>query len=220
MTKLQFFCPGCSKSLSAPDTAAGKLVACPKCGTKVTVPVAPKVSPAVSDVDKALAAKKTGAEDLPTEHALLLIPSKPANHEDLIDMTAMVDIVFFLLIFFLVGSTQSLESVINFPSLQDSSGASATSAPTDYLNDPAYVVVTIDEEDTIWLEEEQIYSDQSLRSKLRAIRKDDPETTGLLVIGNPDATHGTLVGVLDAGADAGIKELLFSVSQDEDEAGG
>jgi biopolymer transport protein ExbD len=219
MTKLQFWCPGCSKPLSAPDTAAGKLVACPKCGTKVTVPVAPKTAPAVGTEVKASVAKASGSKDLPTEHALLLIPSKPTHHEDLIDMTAMVDIVFFLLIFFLVTSMQSLESVINFPSLQDSSGASATSAPTDYLNDPAYVVVTIDEEDTIWLEEEQIYSDQSLRSKLRSIRKDDPETTGLLVIGDPDATHGTLVGVLDAGADAGIKELLFSVSQDSDEGG-
>lgn len=219
MTKLQFWCPGCSKPLSAPDTAAGKLVACPKCGTKVTVPVAPRVSPAVSASVKSPTHTVTDSQDLPTEHAHLLIPSKPTHQEDLIDMTAMVDIVFFLLIFFLVTSMQSLESVINFPSLQDSSGASATSAPTDYLNDPTFVVVTIDEEDTIWLEEEQIYSDQSLRSKLRAIRKEDPETTGLLVIGNPDATHGTLVGVLDAGADAGIKELLFSVSQDEDAGG-
>lgn len=221
MTKLQFWCPGCSKPLSAPDTAAGRLVACPKCGTKVTVPVAPKVPTAVGagvkpPGAKTPGAKAAGSKELPTEHALLLIPSKPTHQEDLIDMTAMVDIVFFLLIFFLVTSMQSLESVINFPSLQDSSGASATSAPTDYLNDPTYVVVTIDEEDTIWLEEEQIYSDQSLRSKLRAIRKDDPETTGLLVIGDPDATHGTLVGVLDAGADAGIKELLFSVSRDAD----
>jgi len=219
MSKLQFWCPGCSKPLSAPDTAAGKLVACPKCGTKVTVPVAPKVSPTVSTGEKTPAADQAGSKDLPTEHALLLIPSKPTHQEDLIDMTAMVDIVFFLLIFFLVTSMQSLESVINFPTLQDSSGASATSVPTDYLNDPTFVVVTIDEEDTVWLEEEQIYSDQSLRSKLRAIRKEAPETTGLLVIGDPDATHGTLVGVLDAGADAGIKELLFSVSQDADERG-
>ena len=88
---------------------------------------------------------------------------------------------------------------------------SATTQPTDYLNDPTFIVVTIDEDDIVWVEEEEIYSDQNLRSKLRAVRKEDPERTGLLVIGNPDATHGTLVGVLDAGADAGIKELLFSV---------
>ena len=35
------------------------------------------------------------------------------KHEDLIDMTAMVDIVFFLLIFFLVTSMQSIEAVIS-----------------------------------------------------------------------------------------------------------
>ena len=44
------------------------------------------------------------------------------KHEDLIDMTAMVDIVFFLLIFFLVTSMQSLESVINLPAPQTPSG--------------------------------------------------------------------------------------------------
>ena len=50
--------------------------------------------------------------------------------------------------------------------------------------------------------------------------KADAELTGMLVVGNPDATHGTLVGVLDAGADAGLKELLFSVTEEADEAGG
>ena len=42
------------------------------------------------------------------------------EHKDLIDMTAMVDIVFFLLIFFLVTSMQSIEAVINLPSPQAS----------------------------------------------------------------------------------------------------
>ena len=49
------------------------------------------------------------------------------------------------------------------------------------------------------------------RSSVRP--QEDAERTGMLVVGDPDATHGTLVGVLDAGADAGIKELLFSVNE-------
>jgi biopolymer transport protein ExbD len=219
---IRFRCMNCGRALSAPPKAAGRKLKCPSCRLEVTVP------PASSAVAGSTATSASPAnqvtpideEELPADHALLLFPPRDEGHGDLIDMTAMVDIVFFLLIFFLVTSMQSLESVINFPSVQDSSGASATSAPTDYLNDPTYVVVTIDEEDTVWLEEEQIYSDQNLRSKLRAIRKDSPETTGLVVIGDPDATHGTLVGVLDAGADAGIKELLFSVSQDADDESG
>ena len=33
----------------------------------------------------------------------------------------------------------------------------------------------------------------------------------MLVVGSPDASHGTFVMVLDAGADAGLTELMFSV---------
>ena len=79
---------------------------------------------------------------------------------------------------------------------------------------------SIDEDDIVYVEDEEIYGDQNLRAKLRASRKENPDRTGMLVIGNPEATHGTLVGVLDAGADAGIKELLFSVDERESESGG
>jgi biopolymer transport protein ExbD len=132
----------------------------------------------------------------------------------------MVDIVFFLLIFFLVTSMQSLESVISLPSPQQSSNTSAVAQPTDYLNDPTYIVVTIDQDDVVYVEQEEAYGEQGLRSKLRAARQEDPERTGMLVIGDPDATHGKLVSVLDAGADAGIKELLYSVSESPDDTGG
>ena len=43
------------------------------------------------------------------DHPLLFMGRRP-EHKDLIDMTAMVDIVFFLLIFFLVTSMQSIEA--------------------------------------------------------------------------------------------------------------
>ena len=209
MSVVRFPCPACGKQLKAPDSAAGRKSACPKCGTKVTVPAAD------SAVEK-LAIPAT--KELATEHALLLMPQRNEPPADLIDMTAMVDVVFFLLIFFLVTSMQSLESVINLPSPQQSSDASAVAQPTDYLNDPAFIVVTIDEDDIVYVEDEEAYGEQGLRSKLRAAREEDPERTGMLVVGDPDATHGKLVSVLDAGADAGIKELLFSVS-DQGERG-
>ena len=143
------------------------------------------------------------------------------HQADLIDMTAMVDIVFFLLIFFLVTSMQSLESVINLPVAAGNrrTRRPSPSRPTT-SNDPTFIVVTIDEDDIVYVEDEEVYGDQNLRSKLRAARKEDPKRTGMLVVGDPDATHGTLVSVLDAGADAGIKELLFSVSEQPEKAGG
>jgi biopolymer transport protein ExbD len=150
----------------------------------------------------------------------LLFPARGARHENLIDMTAMVDIVFFLLIFFLVTSMQSLEAVIDLPAPQapDSAAASVHTVP-DYANDPNYVVVTIDADDAVWVEDEEALSEQDLRAKLRAARQES-ERDGLLVKGSGDATHGKFVMVLDAGADAGMTELLFSVEESEDAAGG
>ena len=91
------------------------------------------------------------------------------KHKDLIDMTAMVDIVFFLLIFFLVTSMQSIEAVINLPAPQ-----TPASAPTACrrcpisANDPNYVVVTIDDDDAVDVDGEEAIGEQDLRAKLRA----------------------------------------------------
>ena len=57
-----------------------------------------------------------------------------------------------------------------------------------------------------------------MRSKLRAARRENEERDGLLINGSSNATHGTFVMVLDAGANAGLKELLFSVPQSDDGA--
>jgi biopolymer transport protein ExbD len=210
MSQVRFHCPGCSKRLVAPESAAGRQSTCPQCGTKVTVPRADDVQ---------APAERTAAAATADESPLSLRAPKSHSH-DLIDMTAMVDIVFFLLIFFLVTTIQSLDSVINLPSPKRSSNSSTTSQPTNYFDDPTFIVVTIDEDDLVYIENEEVYGDQNLRAKLRALRREDPDRTGMLVIGNPDATHGTLVSVLDAGADAGIKELLFSVTDRPEDAGG
>jgi biopolymer transport protein ExbD len=140
--------------------------------------------------------------------------------ENLIDMTAMVDIVFFLLIFFMVTSIQALQSVMEMPPPQGSAAAAGTEVAPDFSNDPSYITVTIEADDTIWVEEEQVYGAQELRVKLRELRHDNMQLSGMMVVGDPEASHGTLVMVLDAGADAGIEDLRFSVSAELDSFAG
>lgn len=209
---VSFTCPNCGKRLKADDSRAGRSAACPRCSTMVTIPAAPAPAPPAAAVEPPA---KPAAD-----HALLLVRPVKTRHEDLIDMTAMVDIVFFLLIFFMVTSMQSLEAVIGLPTPQ--AQASATTSVADFANDPDYVTVTIDQDDAVWLEDEQVFGAQDLRTKLRAAKKKDQLLTGMLVVGSPDASHGTFVMVLDAGADAGITELMFSVQDQTDEplAGG
>jgi biopolymer transport protein ExbD len=158
---------------------------------------------------------------VPQEEAPLMTPARSLHHGDLIDMTAMVDIVFFLLIFFLFTSLQSVEAGIDLPAPEQTESASdGIQIVPDFANDPNYIVVTIDADDTVWVEDEEAPSEQDLRTKLRAARREDEERDGLLINGSTDATHGTFVMVLDAGADVGLKELLFSVPQSEEVSDG
>jgi len=208
---IKFRCPSCNKKLSAPDSMAGRQHTCPQCRSAITIPLSS------TPVPRAFVPTSqptwTDGKEIP-----LVRPVQPPAG-DLIDMTAMVDIVFFLLIFFLVTSIQSLEAVMNLPTPQSDASAAPTAMPTDVTSDPANIVVTIDEDDTVWVEDEEVFGEQNLRARLRELRREDEGRDGLLVIGDPDATHGTLVMVLDAGADAGLTDLMFSVGE-QPESGG
>jgi biopolymer transport protein ExbD len=215
----RFKCKLCGKTLVAPPKLVGKKLKCPYCRAEVTVPAAD----AASTFEPPTAAKTStaGADDEPpTDSPLLLFPPKE-KHGDLIDMTAMVDIVFFLLIFFMVTSMAPLEAVINLPTPESTAASSNVQAVPDIVDDPGYVVVTIDADDAVFVDDDpdEVLSEQDLRAKLRAaLRQDDRE--GMLIKCAGDATHGKFVMVLDAGADAGVKELLFSVDQTAVEADG
>ncbi len=212
---IAFACPNCGKKFSAAESLAGKERTCPKCGSTVTVP---KVSEQKfkARVDR-VKLSVSGEHDAAAGEEPLLLGPRAEQPEDLVDMTAMVDIVFFLLIFFLVTSMQSLESVINMPAPQAPSAAAANVRQVpDFDNDPSYISVTIEDDDSIWVDDEQVFGEQDLRAKLRAARNKDDQLTGLFVHGSADASHGTFVMVLDAGAGAGLKDLMFSVTGQAD----
>jgi biopolymer transport protein ExbD len=142
-----------------------------------------------------------------------LIAGTRKHSEDLIDMTAMVDIVFFLLIFFLVTSLQALEAVMNLPTPQASEGGVSTGkSMADLENDPNSIIVRIEDDDSIWVEDEQIFGDAELTFRLRTA-KIDGRRPSLLVIGDADASHGAAVRVFDAGAAAGVSGISFIVQE-------
>jgi biopolymer transport protein ExbD len=148
-----------------------------------------------------------------------LLPKRPPHPEDLIDMTAMVDIVFFLLIFFLVTSLQALESVMDMPTPQAAEGSVSTGkSVADLENDPNFITVRIEDDDSIWVEDTQVFNDQDLARKLRAARKETGGPRSLLVIGDADASHGAAVRVFDAGAGAGVTGISLIVQEKSEAA--
>ena len=206
MTKIAFACPYCGKKLGASTTSAGKEKTCPNCRARVKVPTA-------EDAAKKAAGGESKQREA-ADHPLLLMGRRP-KHEDLIDMTAMVDIVFFLLIFFLVTSMQSIEAVIGIPAPQAPASSPNVQAIPDFANDPNYVVVTIDADDAVYVDDEEVASEMDLRTKLRAA-KQEQEKDSLMINVAADSTHGKFVMVLDAGADAGMTEIQFTAPKIEE----
>jgi len=135
--------------------------------------------------------------------------------EDLVDMTAMVDIVFFVLIFFMVVSMQETFTSIEMP-VPDPQSTSSQSrrSVADVEKNTDYVVVRVDRDSTIWLDDTEIPSEQELRVRLRTARKTGSSPSKMLVLGNGEAKHGTVVMVLDAGADAGMDEMQLAVDDE------
>jgi biopolymer transport protein ExbD len=212
---VRFSCPQCGKSLKARAEDAGRTTVCKECGTRILIPEAepppePLPAPAAATFVPAVAQLSADDEEI--------LPLPPRKHpEDLIDMTAMVDIVFFLLIFFLVTSLQAVLAVINLPTPQAAVGTAASRSIADYQNDPDFIIVRIEDDDSIWIEEVQAFTDQDIRVRLRSASEELGRPPSVLVIGNADASNGAAVRVFDACAYAKVKNVSFLVQEGDSE---
>jgi biopolymer transport protein ExbD len=198
---LRFACQECGKKLKARADDAGRIAICRGCGARVTIPAAGGGQPA----DMPLATQ----DDEP----LLVLP-KRSQPDDLIDMTAMVDVVFFLLIFFLVTSIQAIQAVIDMPTPQAPVGAVGKGRTiADYEQDPDFVVVRIEDDDSIWVEDAQTFGDQDLCVRLRGAAQERKRAPSVLVVASADGSHGAAVRVFDACAFARVKDISFVVQE-------
>lgn len=134
--------------------------------------------------------------------------------EDLVDMTAMVDIVFFVLIFFMSTSMQGVYSSIDLPTPTAGKTASQGRKTTRDFETANFVIVRIDRDNVMWLNDHEIQSEQDLLLQLRAIRQASSSAEKMLVLGNSEAKAGTVVMVLDAGMEAGMKEMQLAVDDE------
>ncbi|HWB11831.1 MAG TPA: biopolymer transporter ExbD [Pirellulales bacterium] len=197
-------CSQCGKNLSAPAERAGTRARCPSCGETLFIPAA---EPAVR-VSAGQSGRRTVQKS--KAHQPLFPQRIEGPDHELIDMTAMVDIVFFLLIFFMVTSMSSLQSSITLPTPEAVAEQGSRRAPESSEADQ--VVVNIDAGDAVAVDGDEVPSKQELIARLRAA-----ERQSLLVMASGEAMHGTVVMVLDAGSDAGMEDIRLVSEGLEDE---
>jgi biopolymer transport protein ExbD len=198
---IELECISCGQPLAIPDTAAGRKARCPHCRTIFAVPH--------------VELEDDNEEDEDQQHEDEGIHKPPRKeYHDLVDMTAMVDIVFFLLIFFLMTSLYTLKPAIEMPPTEQSGSSGGISSSSD--GDSDVVTVHINEKDVVHIDDVAVPSARELRDKLADIVGRGSGDKTLKIIGSPDATHGTLVMVMDVGAGAGMKKVQLAIKATED----
>jgi len=127
-----------------------------------------------------------------------------------VNLTPLIDIVFLLLIFFMVSTTFTQESHLNID-LPEAS-AEPSQAPAKSIE----IVVTATGEYQV---NEQALINQQLDTLKRAVSKmlGDRETAPVVITADAKAPHGAVVKAMDAAGQLGLVNLSITTQQASDD---
>jgi biopolymer transport protein ExbD len=143
--------------------------------------------------------------------------------DDELDMTPMVDVVFLLLIFFMVTAAFAQQKALEIPPTRDNEAAQ--SRTLDEFSEDT-IIVRVDGDNIFWVscpawsEERESPSAHDMLITLREARQPGgagapAAPTTLLVLASEDATYEKVVAALDAGSDVGMEQVLLATAEDE-----
>lgn len=119
-----------------------------------------------------------------------------------IDMTPMLDIVFIMLIFFIVSSNFIREAGVEI---------NRPTASTAVQKENAGIMIAITPDDQIWLDQKQI-DIRMIRPTLEKLKVEQPNI-GILIQSDQDARTGTLIKVMDQVKLAGIEQIAVATKK-------
>lgn len=127
--------------------------------------------------------------------------SQQAEEEPGIDLTPMLDVVFIMLIFFIVTSSFIKESGIEVNRPQ---------ADTASSQEKGNILIAVTADDQVWLDK-QIVDVRSVRAHVQRMRQEQPE--GVVVVqADQDARTGLVVKVMDQARLAGVEDVVLAAS--------
>lgn len=137
--------------------------------------------------------------------------SKRRDDVDL-NITPLIDVVFLLLIFFMVTTTFERESEINI-TLPEAS-------EENIKTEPDFIEVSIDRQGTVFVNNEALVNSQAttIRAALSEILDDHKKQKPPLII-NADAetSHQAVIKVMDAARQIGLRRITFATRLLENE---
>jgi len=129
---------------------------------------------------------------------------RKSEDEPKIDMTPMVDVVFLLLIFFMI-STTFVENPGISVDLPESSSEVTRSEPHE-------TKLFVDRSGALFLDQQSITLEQ-LDGKLKAILADQPEPGSFVLMADEEVRHGLVVKIMDTAQLAGFKQLAIGTEK-------
>lgn len=201
-------CPKCRTELLIDEDDLGLIATCLVCRAKLRVPSEHRPSDSDSDTD-------FDEEESGGEAPLIAGGDDDKQYEDLVDMTAMVDIVFFLLIFFMITTVTGIISCIGMPAPKQE-GAPAARRAADLDQDTECLTVRIDAQNRIFIDDIEFSQEADLKNRLKQARA--AQAKKMLIKAHGDAFNGTFVMVQDLayGDDIGFEEFMLSVAKEEE----
>jgi biopolymer transport protein ExbD len=119
-----------------------------------------------------------------------------------LNMTPMIDIVFIMLIFFIVTTSFVKETGIE---------VARPSADTAERKENASILIGVRDNNEIWMDNRQIEKD-AIRSNVERMLAKNPEA-GVVVVADKSASSGTLVQAIDQARQAGAKGVSVAARQ-------
>ena len=127
---------------------------------------------------------------------------KRKEEESGIDLTPMLDVVFIMLIFFIVTTSFVKESGID---------VSRPSAKTAKKKQQASILVAINQSGEIWIQKRKV-DIRSVRANIEKLHAESPEGT-VVIQADKRSETGLLVDVMDQIRLAGVESIAVSANQ-------
>lgn len=119
-----------------------------------------------------------------------------------IDMTPMLDIVFIMLIFFIVTASFVKEAGVE---------VSRPDAQTAVKQDKANILIAVTEKGEVWLQRRQI-DPRAVRANVERLRAENPEGS-VVIQADRNARVGLTTQVIDAVREAGVMDYVLATQE-------
>ena len=130
------------------------------------------------------------------------LSSNTIDDEATVDITPMLDVVFIMLIFFIVTATFIKQAGIEVNQPQ---------AQTAVVQEQANILIAIDANNKIWINRREV-DFRALRPNIERLHAENPKGS-VVIQADRDSTNEALVHVMDAARRAGVYDIAIAAQE-------